>query len=318
MNFVKLVEARAGFEHVTVGDVTRISPFLVFKALEKMGLRMLWRHRPLQGCPSLNFLSTTQVNIRMLCLEEIDVIILKHLLNDGRKSFTSIARECNTSTDVISKHFDKLTRSGVIVGATIQKNYPLFGYKGLALLLVNTVSQNLQETIKGLGAITAIRPPFRFYNCPYNVGIISIQSDSKDLSLFKEKLKKQIQIIESKLYFWVDVRNIPENLSFGCSHPYKLPVDAKNIRACAHYASDEKPKLDEIDMKIIDELNGAGRASFSEIANRIGSSTDTVNRRYNKLIQNGIIKVSIQVYMDDWNPRDSCKCYQRCSWINHL
>ncbi|HLN89742.1 MAG TPA: Lrp/AsnC family transcriptional regulator, partial [Candidatus Binatia bacterium] len=61
-------------------------------------------------------------------LQPIDVTILQELLKDGRKSFTTIAKECNTSKDVIWNHYRELKKAGIIVGATIQFNYQKFGY----------------------------------------------------------------------------------------------------------------------------------------------------------------------------------------------
>ena len=42
-------------------------------------------------------------------LEEIDVKILKELLKDGRKSFTTIAEEYQTSKDIVWKHYKNMT-----------------------------------------------------------------------------------------------------------------------------------------------------------------------------------------------------------------
>ena len=228
----------------------------------------------------------------MVELEEIDVKILKHLLNDGRKSFSAIAKECHSTTDIISKHFIKMKKTGIIVGATIQKNFPLFGYKTPTTILVNVESQHLEEILIHLKRIPRITP-FRQYNSAYNVGIITMTADLKALNSLKDLLKKQLQVTASKIYLWVDVRNIPENLSFGftqtinCSFTEKKPQE--------EYDKAGNVKLDETDLQIVEELTKDGRAPFSKIAQSIGSSTDTVNRRYVRLLQNGFIKVSIQV-----------------------
>ena len=109
----------------------------------------------------------------------------------------------------------------------------------------------------------------------------------------KDLLKRQLQVTASKIYLWVEVRNIPENLSFGftqtinCSFAEKKPQE--------EYDKAGNVKLDETDLQIVEELTKDGRAPFGKIAQSIGSSTDTVNRRYVRLLQNGFIKVSIQV-----------------------
>src|ERR1035438_3828333 len=60
-------------------------------------------------------------------------------------------------------------------------------------------------------------------------------------------------------------------------------------------AEKDKIKLDETDIQIAEELNKNGQAPFSRIDQSIGASTDTVTRRYTKLVQNDFIKVSIQI-----------------------
>jgi len=79
--------------------------------------------------------------VAMKDLEEIDVKILIELLKDGRKSFTAIAEECHTSKDIVWKHYKDMTEASIIVGATIQFNYPKFGYSGVAMIMLSVESQ---------------------------------------------------------------------------------------------------------------------------------------------------------------------------------
>ena len=57
----------------------------------------------------------------------------------------------------------------------------------------------------------------------------------------------------------------------------------------------ERARIDELDLQIIEKLTVDGRAPFSAIAKGIGTSTDTVLKRYQKLIRRGAIKVIIQI-----------------------
>ena len=54
----------------------------------------------------------------------------------------------------------------------------------------------------------------------------------------------------------------------------------------------EKINLDKIDIKILRTLQKDIRTSFKEIANQCNISTDTIKNRYNKLIENEVIKGS--------------------------
>jgi len=57
----------------------------------------------------------------------------------------------------------------------------------------------------------------------------------------------------------------------------------------------EKKYLDEIDIKILRTLQKDIRTSFKEIANQCNISTDTIKNRYNKLIENEVIRGSTVV-----------------------
>ncbi|MGQ4833671.1 MAG: Lrp/AsnC family transcriptional regulator [Candidatus Asgardarchaeia archaeon] len=48
--------------------------------------------------------------------------------------------------------------------------------------------------------------------------------------------------------------------------------------------------FDDLDLKILKELQNDARASFNEIARRLGISTGTVTSRVSKLMKNGILR----------------------------
>ena len=227
----------------------------------------------------------------MNSLDEIDAEILKELLKDGRKRFTTIAEEHNTSKDIIWKHYNDMKKTGIIVGATIQYNYPLFGYQGLATILVNVESQCLDQVFEQLSKIPNIHI-FRQYNSTHNIGIISSLRNLKDLDKIKETLTKQTTITASRTYLWMAVRNTPENLTFGYSQN-KSQIMEEKIHEI--YQKTVIGELDETDTRIVEELNKNGRAPFSRIGQTIGVSTDTIARRYARLVSKGFIKVSIQI-----------------------
>jgi len=47
--------------------------------------------------------------------------------------------------------------------------------------------------------------------------------------------------------------------------------------------------IDDTDLEIIEELKNDGRASFSDIADKLGLATSTVTGRFQKLEENGVI-----------------------------
>jgi Lrp/AsnC family transcriptional regulator for asnA, asnC and gidA len=225
----------------------------------------------------------------MASLGKIDAIILRELLKEGRKSFTAIAKENNVSKDIIWKHFKEMKKTGIIVGATTQYNYPLFGYEGIASILISVESHHCNEVFKRLSKKPDIHP-FRVYSSRHNIGVVTTFKNLKDLDDIKEMLIRQNPVIASRTYLWTDVRNTPENFSCGIAEDSCL-IDTKKI---VKIGKAGRVKLDEIDQQIVEELTKDGRAAFSKIARSMGISTDTVIKRYNKLVRNGFIKVVIQ------------------------
>ena len=231
--------------------------------------------------------------VAMKDLEEIDVKILKELLKDGRKSFTTIAEECHTSKDIVWKHYKNMTEAGIIVGATIQFNYPKFGYSGVAMIMLSVESHYVTDVFVRLKKIPDV-DSFRYYNATYNLAAISHLKSLRDLERVKELISKRSIIDEIKTCIWTDVRNIPENILVGTFEHKTEKADGKRSQAGVD-AQKSSVKIDEIDMQIVEKLTKKGRLPFSKIAQEIGVSTDTVARRYKKLRENDFIKVSIQI-----------------------
>ncbi len=51
------------------------------------------------------------------------------------------------------------------------------------------------------------------------------------------------------------------------------------------------PALDDIDLKIIEALRKEGRAAFAQIAEQLGVSPGMIRQRYNRLVDQGFLKV---------------------------
>jgi Lrp/AsnC family leucine-responsive transcriptional regulator len=228
----------------------------------------------------------------MLTIREIDAKIIKDLLIDGRKNFSEIGKECGVTKNKVWKHYRELEKKGIIVGATIQLNFASFGYEALATLLISVEAQLINQVMDYIRKIPEIRP-YRQYNSIYNIRAVTTLKDINELDRTKAAIRRQLATNGLRTYIWTDVRNIPENL--------KLLTNKKNSDTV-----NEQPLLkphiqkidlniDKIDLRIVDKLSSNGRSSFSKIAREIGTSTDTVAKRYGKLARNGVVKVSIQI-----------------------
>jgi Lrp/AsnC family transcriptional regulator for asnA, asnC and gidA len=220
-------------------------------------------------------------------IDPLNAKILRDLLEDGRKTFTQIAKENNTSKDVITKRYKQMKNAGIIVGATVHTSPACYGANlvaGIYLEIKSSKEKQVLELVKKI-------PQFLYV---YNIGIhpglaaLLILKNIEELEGIKELIKKMPYILGFEIIVLLGIRTSPENLSILSSQDD--PAKKYNI-----ITQKRKIQIDKIDTEIIERLAVNGRVTFREIADELKISTDTVKKRYTKLKQNGDIKVVIQI-----------------------
>jgi Lrp/AsnC family transcriptional regulator, regulator for asnA, asnC and gidA len=220
-------------------------------------------------------------------IDPLNAKILRDLLEDGRKTFTQIAKENNTSKDVITKRYKQMKNAGIIVGATVHNSPACYGANlvaGIYLEIKSSKEKQVLELVKKI-------PQFLYV---YNIGIhpglaaLLILKNIEELEGIKELIKKMPYILGFEIIVLLGIRTSPENLSILSSQDD--PAKKYNI-----IAQKRKIEIDKIDTEIIERLAANGRVTFREIADELKISTDTIKKRYTKLKQNGDIKVVIQI-----------------------
>ena len=227
-------------------------------------------------------------------IDEINAKILRDLLKDGRKSFVEIAEECKTSKDVIAKRFKQMQSKGIIVGATILNSPACYDGNLLAWCYIfaqpNQAERILPLALKIPQVITV-----------YPVGIkpslaaVVVLKNIHELDHVKQSLKMLPFVVGLETQVLTGIRNNPDNLS-------SLMPD-KDLKVPKQIDEEDKAKggpivnrkIDETDKRIIEKLLMNARVPFNKIAKDLELSTDTVARRYGKLIQNGDLRVVIQI-----------------------
>jgi Lrp/AsnC family transcriptional regulator, regulator for asnA, asnC and gidA len=220
-------------------------------------------------------------------LDPLNTKILKDLLKDGRKTFTQIAKDCNTSKDVITKRYKQMKSAGIIVGATIQNSPACYGANLIAAIHLKIKPNKEKKVLELVHKI----PQFLYvHNIAIHPGLsaLLIMKNIEELEEIKELIKKLPYVIGFEIVVLLGTRNTPENLSILSSQDTRLEKENIIIR-------NKKPKIDTIDAEIIEKLSINGRTTFKQISNELKVSTDTISKRYAKLKQNGDLKVVIQI-----------------------
>jgi DNA-binding Lrp family transcriptional regulator len=232
---------------------------------------------------------------KVLTAEKIDYIdtkIIKELLTDGRQDFTEIARKCDLSESIVRKRFRELKNAGIIVGATVQLDYPSFGYNVVGNILFKTEPQQADQIVEYVRKIPNIHAAWRTARTS-EINVVTIMEDIKKLNDVKERIGKIPSTSEMRTYVWTGIRNIRENLSIT---PLQISNTVnKSNEGLIKKSSRAESKIDSTDKRLVEKLAVNGRLSFRKLAKELAVSTDTVARRYEKLKRNGTIKVLIQL-----------------------
>lgn len=226
----------------------------------------------------------------MTTIDHLDEQILAQLLDDGRKSLVEIGKTCNTPYEEILRHYRKMVKEGIIVGATTEVNFRAFGFQYMATIMLDVKEENAaaaKEYLKNLPNMAAMYSS----NKKYNVSAIFRLHHVQDLDHLKEEIRRQGLTTEVQSSLWLDVRNIASNLYRDAL----CKKESSNVEEVNAEGDDKHTDIDQIDRYLIDRLTEDGRCSFNKIASEIGTSVDRIIRRYEKLKKNNVIKTVIQI-----------------------
>lgn len=89
-------------------------------------------------------------------LDRIDNKIIQRLLEDGRSSFSQIAREVNLTDVAIKKRVESLKRKGVIDSISVNLNMKVLGFENPIFIQMRTEISKNKDLLKKLGTIDSI------------------------------------------------------------------------------------------------------------------------------------------------------------------
>lgn len=219
-------------------------------------------------------------------IDEIDAKIIKDLLLNARKSFVDIATECKVSTATISDHFTELEAAGIIIGSTVQVNLKALRHKAISNVLVNVDQTGAQEAIEFIKKLPY--ETFMVTLAPKNTISLTVGlDDPREVGKFKEAIKRNKYVTDVKMEVWTEVKNMPERLTITDNAPPEGAVELEEHKA--------EYEVDEVDRQIIEKLLENSMQPFGKIASEIGTSLNTVARKYKKLFEHKIVRPVIQI-----------------------
>lgn len=89
-------------------------------------------------------------------LDKIDHKILQMLLEDGRASFSQIAREVNLTDVAIKKRVEGLKRKGIIDSISANLNFKVLGFENPIFVQIRSELSKNKDLVKKLGTVDSI------------------------------------------------------------------------------------------------------------------------------------------------------------------
>ena len=121
----------------------------------------------------------------MVSLDKIDHIILKALLEDGRASFSAIARETKLTDVAIKKRVESLKRRGVIDSISVDLNYKALGYENPIFVQIRSEVSKHKDIVKKLNEMDFVLELFQIlgeYNLIAKLIVPNLETAEKFIS----------------------------------------------------------------------------------------------------------------------------------------
>jgi Lrp/AsnC family transcriptional regulator for asnA, asnC and gidA len=211
-------------------------------------------------------------------LSAMDRALIQILQNDGRRTFASIAEDLGVTEKSVRSHVARL-RSENIIEITTVTDPAVLGYHTSALVGVkNSQERTLSEIADELWTIPA-------------VDYVAIVAGRYDLlvEVLCEDSVALLRTIETDVRRVIGPGATLEALPYLRVH-YQEPR-WEEAQAKEPEGDDEPYLLNDIDRRIVVELNADGRTPFTAIARKLGISDSQVRTRVAQLTSTGAVRI---------------------------
>src|SRR3989344_1142195 len=221
----------------------------------------------------------------MLKLTKIELKLLGQLEQDARQTLSQIAKNLNTSQQVISYRIKSLERKKIIGGYYTLINITNLGYTSYRTMIrisnfnEQTYSEIINYLIKHGNVLWLVECGGR-WDILVNFIAKDINEYNKIIKEFKNKFPEQIQNY--------DISTTVEVTYFGRDYFTKT---AREIKTLPYFGKKSKTKeLDNIDLQILNMISEKARFNSVEIAQKLKISPNTITARIKNMKKSGLIQ----------------------------
>lgn len=218
-----------------------------------------------------------------------DILILKELLEDGRKSSSKISKEIDLGREIVNYRIKRLIKENLIVKFIPEINQEALNYKEYIIFL----KLNLEDEISRENFIKeTIGNKYLIWLTKSNSGWdVVVRLYAENVEEFKKKLEEILNLFSEVLTRYYTIISSTQIKTDEKQRLCQELFDSVSITKDHHRVKETKLcELDAKDKEIIEILENDGRIQYKEIAKIVGTSSDTVKYRIEKMKNQGIIE----------------------------
>ncbi len=219
-------------------------------------------------------------------LKEKDLLIIRELLTDGRKSASKISKDIDLGREIVNYRIKRLIKENLIIKFVPRINKSLSYSEYLIFLKLNLKDEVSKEKfIK-----EKIGNRYLLWFIKHSTGWdVIVRIFVRDIQDFKEKLNEILMLFNKYLtnyYTLITSENIKETEREAVlERLFNEKVKYETIKKI----EDPKEILDEKDMRLIEKLREDARVKYTEIAKDLELTPDAIKYRIDRLLKNKIL-----------------------------
>ncbi len=210
-------------------------------------------------------------------IDAIDFDIIRELENDALASNAEIGKRINTSPTTVRRRIQRLLDQRIIAITTIPDPFA-FGYGIQATIVINTSGGKVNEVAKKLTALPNIQYVV-ITTGRYDIFAMAVFRDSEDMYSFVTNGLGNIGELASA--------ETMTSLKIAAKSSWSLLAAQPNQSSPARIPY----KIDDMQIKILAELESDPRQSYTELAQKLGIVRHTVRNKVKALLDDGVIQI---------------------------
>jgi Lrp/AsnC family transcriptional regulator, regulator for asnA, asnC and gidA len=215
-------------------------------------------------------------------LDQLDIQLLGELQSDARQTYTDLAAKLRVTRPVVTKRVRRLLDSRVVDIFCLADPKAL-GFEIIAILAINVQSGHMNDVVHRLIDCSSIR---HMHLCTgsFNIFAHALLRNNEDLE----------QLLLNELDSIPGIQHIETMLTLELVKvlPTMLLADGNQPRIQENREK-ELTKLDDLDVKLIRELQIKPRQKTTYIARKLGVHETTITRRIQRLVYEDVVQFKI-------------------------